>query len=68
MVTQKPNNIYLYQQLELFFRADYVASTKSTSVHGRSKTSINKALAVDAAEDALDALEAKWEKQYPIVI
>jgi toxin ParE1/3/4 len=30
MVTQKPNNIYLYQQLELFFRADYLADLEET--------------------------------------
>jgi putative transposase len=29
---------------------------------------VYKALTIDAAEDALDALDAKWEKQYPIVI
>ena len=29
---------------------------------------VYKAPAIDAAEDALDALEAKWGKQYPIVI
>ena len=45
----------------------YVASKNQKAFMADLKP-VYKAPAIDAAEDALDALEAKWGKQYPIVI
>ena len=45
----------------------YVASKNQKAFMADLKP-VYKASAIDAAEDALDALEAKWGKQYPIVI
>ena len=45
----------------------YVASKNQKAFMADLKP-VYKAPTIDAAEDALDALEAKWGKQYPIVI